>query len=591
VMARMLSKTRCVAGPMALIALIGLAPLAAATARGSAFVREALDQDQYERLDARVTAIAGQNVYLARGRVDQVETGDRIELYPTSGPQVRAIVRSVSKTSVRAELDLPSPTLVVGDRAEIWLPLARLNPPTPEPKTKAPSTSDPETPSTDKPKPDLPEHPPWESDLGSVDQDAPLLAPIQAVKPEERVVDITGRAWLDVSQTNDKQNGNTTIRSSRLGLDTTLTNAFGHGGELEFDAEFFERSFDPDDAPAESEDGMRVNRLNYLIGGDRYDPTSWQMGRFFSRGMSEFGLIDGLEWQRRSNDGNRWGWHVGALPLSKGDLQSGDDIVIGLFHHWTRDASESLTIDTGYQKSWHKGETDRDLLVINTTWLPSARTFVFGSAWIDVYDGSEAIKSSGPELTQFIGSATWRAESNGGVGLTLSHNKIPELLRDEFDELTATEILDSKVSRVSLYGYKDVIKDVELRARIDRWKDEEDSGGRLELSTSARNRLYSDGRVELAVFQDDNKFSSGPGLRLTATKNTPKGWLRLTYETARTVNEDFFGVDDTLVRDVFRASWDTTVGQSWDLSLNAEQRSGDAEDALTLGVYLQKRFR
>ena len=67
--------------------------------------------------------------------------------------------------------------------------------------------------------------------------------------------------------------------------------------------------------------------------------------------------------------------------------------------------------------------------------------------------------------------------------------------------------------------------------------------------------------------------------------------MRLTYETARTVNEDFFGVDDTLVRDVFRASWDTTVGQSWDLSLNAEQRSGDAEDALTLGVYLQKRFR
>ena len=116
-MARMLSKTRCVAGPMALIALIGLAPLAAATARGSAFVREELDQDQYERLDARVTAIAGQNVYLDRGRVDQVETGDRIELYPTSGPQVRAIVRSVSKTSVRAELDLPSPTLVVGDRA------------------------------------------------------------------------------------------------------------------------------------------------------------------------------------------------------------------------------------------------------------------------------------------------------------------------------------------------------------------------------------------------------------------------------------------------------------------------------------------
>lgn len=552
-----------------------------------------LAQDPYQVLDARVTAITGLSVYLDRGRIDRVHVGDRIELYPAGAPGVRAIVRSVSKTSLRAELDLPAPGLRIGDRAEIWIPEARLEAPPPDapPSPGEALETAPGQGAPSKPKPVLPEHPPWETDLDGVDPSLPLLAPIEALEPKDRAVLITGRAWLDVSHTTDEQNAGATLESYRLGLDTTLTNAFGKGGELEFDAEFFDRSFDASDAPSESEDGMRLSRLNYLIGGDRYDPSSLQIGRFLSRGMPEFGLIDGVEWQRRTSSGNRWGAHIGALPLAKGTLETGDDVAIGVFHHWARGADPKLTFDLGYQHTLHKGEGDRDLIVFNTTWLPAPRVFVFGSAWVDIYDGSEAIKSAGPELTQFIGTATWRSEAGHGAGASVSHNKIPELLRDEYDELTAEEVLDSKVTRGSVWGWREVVDDIEVRGRLDAWKDEEANGGRVEVSTNWRNKLYADGRVELAVFQDDNKFSSGPGLRLTATKNTPKGWLRFTYETARTTNDDFFGAEETLERDVWRASWDTALGNSWDLSLNVEQRGGDAEDALTLGLFMQKRFR
>ena len=586
--------------PLRLAAALLAAALGTSEAHASATVLAPQDatsdapSESLERLPARVTTLTDRTVYLDLGREAGVRVGDRVELRPSSGPLLRATVRSVARASLRAELDVPATTLRVGDRAEVLVPAARLAEPAPptggdspqDPTTDAPPPDEPPP----EPGPDLPERPPWELDLSGVPSDAPLLAPIEAVEPSERDVLVAGRAWFDFGHTIDDQGTGARIARARLGLDAAITNAFGQGGELELDVEGFTRSFDPDGGASETDDGARLKRLSYRVGGDRSARTSWQVGRFLSDGMSEFGLIDGVEWQRRTSGGNRWGLQLGALPVPSDDLDSGDDVAIGVFHRWVSGPTEALSIDTGYQKSWHEGDADRDLVVVNTTWLPATGWFVFGSAWVDVYTSEDDLKSSGPELTQLVGTATWRSAAGNGIGATVSHNKLPQLLRDEFDAVTAAEIADVEVTRGSVYAWREVAEDVEVRGRVDAWEDQEDSGGRVELGTTVRDWAFDDGSVELAVFQDENKFSSGPGLRLGAQKSTGAGWLRLVYETARTENTGFVGTQETLVRDLVRASWDTTLGSVWDLSLNVERRGGDVEDALSVGLYIQRRF-
>lgn len=552
------------------------------------------EESQFARIEVHVTAVSGISVYLDKGRSEHLERGDIVFLYPSTGPQLRAVVRSVSRSSARAELDFPSTAATPGDRGEVLVPRERLAPPeskaAPTGKVEVEPLKKPESAEPGPTPQDLPDHPPWAADLGSVDSEAPLLAPLTALTPEERTRSMHGRTWLDYSTTTDNKDTKTSYDTLRTGFDVTFENAFGKGGELEVDSELYSQSFSSDTASGESDSSVRVNRLNYLIGGDRTRPTSYQFGRFFSRGMSEFGLIDGFELRHRFDSGNGIGFHLGALPVPNAALDTGEDLALGVFHHWTRDEAETLTLDTGFQKTWHKGKADRDLLVLTSSLRPAERTFVYASAWVDIYGSGDVIKSSGPELTQLFANATWRSKAGDGVGLSLSQYRIPELLRSEFDPVTASEVLNSKTTRAGLNGWKSLGDGLRLKGRVDHWQDEDDSGGRLEAGLSARDRLYDGGTVELTLFQDDNKFSSGPGLRLSASKQTTKGWLRLSYETAETKNNGFNGVQQTLGRDVLRASWDMTLGKTWDLSLNAESRSGDAEDATTLGIFLQKRF-
>jgi len=585
------------------IALLWAVLAAAAPARPDALaptarVAQDPDQDgQFARLEVHVTAVSGISVYIDKGRADRLQRGDILFLYPSTGPQLRAVIRSVSKSSARAELDFDSKTAVTGDRGEVLMPKSRLA--TPEPESDQPSgkvlvTPGPLPGAESQPKADqqdLPDHPPWSADITSVDGEAPLLAPLTAQAPDERPSTMRGRAWVDYSTSTDNQGVKTTYDTLRTGFDVTFENAFGKGGELEIDSELYSRNFSSDAAPSESDSSVRVNRLNYLIGGDRTRPTSYQFGRFFSRGMSEFGVIDGFEMRHRLASGNSFGFNLGGLPVPNAALNTGDDVAVAVFHHWTRDADETLTLDSGFQKSWHKGKADRDLLVFTSNWRPAERTYIYASAWIDLYGTNDVTKPSGPELTQLFANATWRTKDGDGVGLSLSQYRIPELLRTEFDPVTASEILNSKTTRAGLNGWKKLGGGLKLRGRVDRWQDEEDSGGRFEAGLSARDRLYDGGTVELILFQDNNKFSSGPGARLTASKQTSKGWLRVSYETAETKNADFNGAQQTLGRDVLRASWDMSLGTTWDLSLNAESRSGDAEDATTIGIFLQKRFR
>ncbi|MDF1798304.1 MAG: hypothetical protein P1V81_03940 [Planctomycetota bacterium] len=565
----------------------GLGASASAAAKGAGLAT-AQDSTRYERLEVHVTAISGTSVYLDRGRVDRIEVGDRVLLFPTSGPQVQAVVRAVSKTSSRVELIATGSGLALGDLGEVLIPVVRLAEPT---APAEPISSEPQPTVPPRVPEHLPERPPWELDLGGVGTDVPLLAPIAAVQPEERPMRWSGRLWFDLSSSEDREGTTSGYDAYRTGFDLVFENAFGQGGQLEFDAEALQRQLSSEGEPDESESRVRLERLNYLVGGDRERPDSWQVGRFLSRGMPEFGRIDGIEYRHRRGDGSSWGMHLGALPEPTDESQTGDDLGIGLFHRWISDGEETVTVQTGYQKTWHKGDADRDLFVVTSNWRPGPRAFLYASAWLDLYGSDDAAKGSGLELTQLIATGTWRTEAGHGYGVNFSHFRFPELLRYEFDPVTAEQLADDHVTRFGVNGWRIVGEGLRLTGRADRWTDQDDSGGRLEVGISARDRLYDGGEVRLGLFQNDNKYSSGPGLRLSATKDTSRGWLRLSFETLETTNDNFFGEQQTQASDTLRASWDLSLPRDWDLSLSLEERFGDAEDATTLGLFVQKRFR
>lgn len=83
-------------GPaLSVLALLLCGALVAAPAARAEAPLELQDPASYERLEVHVTAVSGASVFIDRGRVDQVEAGDRVQLFPTSGPQVQAVVRAV----------------------------------------------------------------------------------------------------------------------------------------------------------------------------------------------------------------------------------------------------------------------------------------------------------------------------------------------------------------------------------------------------------------------------------------------------------------------------------------------------------------
>ena len=549
-------------------------------------------QASFRRVEVFVTATSGTNVYFDGGLQDKISEGDTIVLFPASGPQQRGTIRTVSEASGRAELLSSTTTVSVGDRAEVLVPESRFAPLQPANNTPG-SQADA---AQERPGVGLPpgpavgpvSHPPWEMDLSDVDPNAPLLAPIQSVASEDRPYEIHGRYWLDLTATEDKQDGGAQYGTVRTGFDLRAENLLSRGGTVEFDTDFYRHSFDAEGESEDTDSQVRIDRLNYRWGGNRDEAQTWQVGRFLSRGMPEFGVIDGLEYTQRTDEGSNWGLSAGGFPEPNDDLSTGRDVQAAVFYHW-KGASEKISLNSGFQKTWHNGKPDRDLFVLTSTWRPLDRLHVFSSLWVDLYDSDDQIKS-GLELTQLITSASWRTAQGDGVGLTLSHFSFPELLRNEFDEITAEQIADDKVTRVGLNGWKSLTDTVRLRGRVDSWTDQDDSGGRVEGTIELRDAIFNDGDLSLSIFQNEAKFFGGPGVRLRASKELAGGWFQFTYESTETKSDDFFGEQDTLSNHVYRASWDRPLGRDWDFSLSLEQRDGDQEDASTVGFYLQRSF-
>ncbi|HEX6882995.1 MAG TPA: hypothetical protein VF530_06415 [Planctomycetota bacterium] len=544
------------------------------------------ERAEFVKVEVTCTALAGDGVYLDQGRDSGLEPGDRLRLEALEGPLRLGKVVSVSRTSARAELTGGVEGVDVGARGFVFVPKLRLAPPpSPSPAPAPPATAGEVEPTA--PQPRAIEHPPWTAPPVEWSQDTPLLAPAHGVAPEDRPRTFDGLVGTTVDWTRDDAGDEPrSFLVTTLGAEGRLTNPFGRGGELAFDLEQFWRASDTG-AGREDESHLRLDRLSYAWGGAQAARGRGEVGRFLQQEFPELGFLDGLELVRRVGRASTLGTSLGFLPVPDDLFQSGDDFQVALFGRYASSAERRLALGLAYQKSWHEGAADRDLVATQLEWHPAASTALFASALVDLYTSGDELKGAGPELTQLFVNATQRWTSDSGMGLFASRFRFPELLRDEFSGVTAAEIADAVNDRVGVDAWAPLGPHLALLGRLERWADEEDSGGGGRARLTWRDALGPGGPLTCEVHANDGKFSATRGLRVGARKRLEAGSLGLSWDAT---DFDQESVDEDLLQHAVRAELELGLGRWWFLALYAETRFGDEQDALSLGFTLQRRF-
>jgi hypothetical protein len=312
-----------------------------------------------------------------------------------------------------------------------------------------------------------------------------------------------------------------------------------------------------------------------------------EVGRFLQHEFPELGFLDGIEYTRRVGRESRYGASLGLLPEPDDVFRSGQDFQVAFFGRYVGGAERRFALGLGYQKSWHEGSADRDLVAAQLEFHPGASSSVFASALVDLYTSGDELKGAGPELTQLFVNASRRWARDSGLGLFASRFRFPELLRDEFSSVTAEEIAEAVNDRLGLDAWTGLGPRLQVLGRIERWADQEDSGGGGRLRLTWRGALGAGGPLVSEAYVNDGKFSSARGLRMSARWHLRSGALGLAWDAT---DFDQEGVEETLLQHAVRGELELGLGRWWFLALYAETRFGDEQDALSLGFTLQRRF-
>lgn len=520
---------------------------------------------QAQLLAVTVTAVAGRSVYLDRGRDDGVLPGTVVRLIPAGGGPIEVAVRASSSRSARAEVPpgLLLPPVGTRGEAEVVSPTAT-----------APTT------------PRMPERAPWTRQEAPRDPDQPLLVPTYGRRPDERPMQVSGRL-IGFAQYSQDRGGDRDVSYllARLGGELQATNPFGRGGRLQLAGEYDQREVDG--APGDRGQG-RLELLSYREGDEAHAPLGFEIGRFVPCALPELGLVDGIEGIARFEGGVRLGAGLGSYPLPFPERTTGEDLGCHFFADFGADGDRAFAATIGYQKTWHEGAPDRDLVLLRLEGRPLPGLWYYATAKVDVYTSGDQRKDSGPDLTEFLAQVRWDG-STVGAGLQASHFTWPDLLREEYRDLPDELVRDGRVDRLSGDVSFRVLPDLRLRLRCDLWEDQQRDGTAVELAGDANDVFGSGLQLHAALFRSDGSYASGPGARLRLQQRwgdvlASLGWSWLRYDL-----DDLISGSETYTRQSLLLGLDFTIGDA-DVSLNAEYWYGDQEDALALGVYGQSRF-
>lgn len=538
--------------------------------------QESTQEPDFVRVDLRVIATgSGADVIVDRGSSDKLAVGDTVFFYPRGGAAQTGKVSSLEERSAVVRLGSAN-QVPIGTRAEVVIPTSRyreVDEPTSTPKNELA----------------VPEHPPWENKDEDWTPDKPLLAEIAAIRPQDRRMVVTGRVYWIADGTYTTEPGRQ-HSFTRIGTDVNYLNPFGKGGGLHVDAEGNYRTTETPDQAAERAFLTRLDRFSYSRGGDRFIPNRSEIGRFLQYGMPEFGVLDGAEYGRRLPDGEYTGWSIGFMPEPDEEYQTGEDFQIAFNRRWKLDDFEGLTVEGGYQKTFHEGSADRDLFVTKVVRLPRDGWDFYGTAWVDVYSSGDNVKGSGVEVTQ-LHLSTNRSYADGTLlGFTYSSFRFPKVDRNEYTTVNDTELADGVSQRFWIDCSKPCSKDSRYVGRVGTWKDEFETGADFEAGLEVDDWCFERSLTRTTLFGTNGRFSNVTGLRFEYSAYSDNGSWDFFTEASRREQDDFSGELDELPLYRLRVTRGLRTDSGWDVDLYTEVASYQEESAVSMGLFAQRSF-
>lgn len=521
-----------------------------------------------------------------RGSSDGLLKGDLVTFLPREGGTYTGTIVELEERAARVELQdrafVPAP----GTRGKVLLPAARVERrpakrvrPAPRRPAgeSAPPPGDGASPARGEPV--------FENQDEAWQEGDPLLARVRPVRPEERGASLHGRSYAILDATRASEDDRSDL-FARVGGSLLVENPFGGGGRLQADGEWNYRSVVVPDNDDDHDQELRVDRLSYAWGGTRFAPEGWEVGRFLQGGMVEFGVLDGAEWIARRRNGSSFGASIGFMPEPDPDFQSGSDFQVAAFYRWVADESERLSASAGYQKTFHDGAADRDLVVASLRRLPREGWTFTGTAWIDLYtDGDDQKDTLG--LTQLYLTTGQRFEGGSTVDFVFRHQEFPQLDRDEFLPVDDGQLADDHHERLAVTSRLQLGRDTRLLTSLGGWVDEDEGGGDAEFGFLLRDFLFDQGFADIVGFGTKGRFETSLGGRLSTGRYLESGRWAVDYEFSQNRLDGFTSANDDLPQHRLRFSRDHSWND-WDLSWRIEGLLYDDENALTVGLYLQR---
>ncbi len=523
------------------------------------------------RIEATVVAVSGRSVFISIGRDKGVRPGSTLVYVLPDGQRVQATIQDVSAGNARAELLPTDQAPEVNTRAEVIGASGQAEPETTGP-TRATQT---------------PDHPPWTRKPDGHTEDMPLLAPAFATPPEQKPTAVHGRVYADVQQTHDNTGGSD-YTLARAGLWMQVDNPFKDAGRILIAGAYDFRGTSISDG-SHNDTNFRLERFSYARGLNSSDPYRIEVGRFYSSSLPELGLFDGVEGKVRFENGWSMGAGVGAYPTPYPGRESFTDYGFHLFADYEADRLGSLSSTIGYQQTWHDGRADRNLLIGRINARPSEKWWLFGSAMVDVYTGSDTLKDTIADVSQLLAQATYMPSPRTGFTATYIHTTWPELLREEYRNLPDNLIRTGRVDRISANAWRRVGEHVRLSARAHYWIDQDSDGAGGELGAEWYDALRKGSTLYGSVFYEDATYNDGLGARVQTRQEIGPVQLMASYEAfVYSVNRVAAG-SETFLRHTLRAdvAWST---RRWYYDASVGYTFGDNEDSISVGLFAEYRF-
>ncbi|MBL8756251.1 MAG: hypothetical protein JNK15_23350 [Planctomycetes bacterium] len=523
--------------------------------------------DVFEEVALRIASLRPNGgVVVDRGKRDHVQVGDRVVLVPRNGQVAHGTVTELDERTALVQLVDPTAPVTAGTRGHVLVPKVRLQPkPDPAPQAQ-PTRPDPTQPADE-----------WRPGM-------PLLGNTRPPRPEERPTSVHGRVYGGANLV--RTLGDFEESWLVAGADVELDNLRGDGGTLRFHGDFTAST----ETSENWGDDLRLYELSYEHGGTRHQPFRWQVGRFLQRDMPEFGLLDGVEVGYRRENGHRFGASFGWLPELDDDLESLADLQIAGWYLWHQDVGERFTVGFGYQKTWHRWDVDRDLVVVKARLLPSDGWMLSGALWIDFYTARDDLKDETVEITRANAFASRRWPQVGGLELVLDHEEYPETRRRELPQtLLPQTLVDAHQDRASLHAYVHA-GPTRWFTRLTGYSDEERDGGAAEFGVDVDGLLQQRARTTLAVFDVQGVTQSLAGVRVEHGGDLSFGRLDLLYELGFVHHEGMPSDRDDLLQHRLGALCTSDLGSGWDATFFADGTLWDDELSFGVGIWLQKHF-